>query len=92
MEYQERVHLVCGKGVGDEGYGQSVVCNICQERDKSVIEITDQEQKAAIEVPERLWKMFPENGNYIKEIIKFSGFTDVYGTKATKRRKTKRNV
>ena len=79
MECQESVHLVCGKGVGDEGYGQSVVCNICQERDKSVIEITDQEQKAAIEVPERLWKMFPENGNYIKEIIKFSGYTDVYG-------------
>ena len=79
MECQESVHLVCEKGVGDEGYGQSVVCNICQERDKSVIEITDQEQKAATEVPERLWKMFPENGNYIKEIMKISGYTDVDG-------------
>ena len=24
------VHLICGKPTGDEGYGQSVLCNICE--------------------------------------------------------------
>ena len=30
QECQEIVHLPCGKGVGEEGYGQFVVCGICQ--------------------------------------------------------------
>lgn len=28
------VHLFCGKGIGEEGYGQSVVCFHCGEKEK----------------------------------------------------------
>ena len=32
MKCQESVHFICGKGVGEEGYGQGVVCKICEKR------------------------------------------------------------
>ena len=34
------VHYICGKGVGEEGFGQSVICKFCQAKGGKYILIT----------------------------------------------------
>ena len=38
LKCNEYVHVICGKGVGEEGYGQSIICHNCSEKnsDKKV--------------------------------------------------------
>ena len=80
------------KSVGEERYGQFVVCNICQsikERKVSspkrgeTFEISSDKDEEncfkPIEIPEELWEMFPQNGTYIVEIMKFAGYIDTKG-------------
>ena len=102
QECKEFVHFICGKGVGEEAYGQYVVCDLCQIRindsdsttsnksdesaalsdeKRETVEISDDEGNKgqideAVEIPEKLWKIFPA-GCYLVEILKFTGFTDV---------------
>ena len=69
-----------------------MVCGICQiikarnvpsPQEGETFEInSDKDEENCfkpIEIPKELWEMFPQNGTYIVEIMKFSGYIDTNG-------------
>ena len=68
QECQEIVHLSCGKGVGEEGYDQFVICNICQSIEERKVSCPQQGETFEINsekivlIPKEVWETFPQNG------------------------------
>ena len=84
------VHLPCGKGIGEEGYGQSVLCKNCGEATEDAQTTSKETSNEFVlvnddlddvvktqEIPENIWALIPPRGAYLIEIMKFCGYDEV---------------
>ena len=98
------VHVICGEGIGEEGYGQLVIykkCNAIEETstlakdtetttetlnivtdethddlgDDPILLEDDLDLINSQEIPKNIWGLIPSQGEYLIEIMKFTGTT-----------------
>ena len=100
------VHVICGEGIGEEGYGQLVTCKKCNviketstqakgtETSTETLDLVPDETYDDLddspillehnlnlmnsqEIPKNIWGLIPSCGEYLIEIMKFSGYDEI---------------